>query len=257
MSYTNAIITRDLIISDGNIKINNKDINNIETADNDNTDNNKTLYTKSKVNNLLDECVKNNTDQTLTNKFIMNNSDNEITAKNLTLNNPNILFNNNFYFGVGKIYFKFTNEDESSSITLSYPGTYIIHRFYNGFYYDEDIIINTNIDFPYVIDWSKIYIHYIYVDNNTIDGNTNIKYYNYQNKIHYQQGGVILGVWMNESTHTSSQYKVFLYNENYTFPNNYVKGLLAWSNMDENIYHTNWGIQWRLQFNNIIFHRFD
>ena len=100
----NQTLTNKFIMSNTSNEINiNKlkikdfdDNNNIDTIEKIKTggsSNNDTLTTKGYVDTQissipapdLSECVKNNTNQTLTNKFIMSNSNNEFTANKLTL----------------------------------------------------------------------------------------------------------------------------------------------------------------------------
>ena len=79
MTNTNNELTASKII------INSNEINNINKVSDDTSADNKTLYTKKKIDNLLSNCVKNNENQTLTNKFIMSNTSNEININKLKI----------------------------------------------------------------------------------------------------------------------------------------------------------------------------
>lgn len=133
---SNFINTNSLIITaGGGVKIDNKEINNIDNVNDDNTPENKTLYTKKKIDN---ECVKNNTTQTLINTFIMSNSDNEMTIKNLSIKSNYVNFNSNNIY-VGNIIFGF------SKIITSYQDKNNIRTIYSFGYcilYDNYIIVN-------------------------------------------------------------------------------------------------------------------
>lgn len=118
----------------------------------------------------------------------------------------------------------------------------------------NDITINVNIEMP-AVDWAKIYLEYI-----TIGDDTTNKYYSYQGFYNRQTSGFILGSFTEISNnYTPSVYNVILINEDRNYTNPKVKYLLMWGEMN-NTYHTGFGNLasevWRLQFCNVIFHRF-
>ena len=92
--------TREQIITN-KIILSNNEINKIETIEEAESDNeilpskayvDDKLSEKANISDIpdLSECVKNNIDQTLTNKIIMNNSNNEITANKIIINSNEI-----------------------------------------------------------------------------------------------------------------------------------------------------------------------